>query len=58
MNRTDVNTAIVVNHGIAIAEMDGQPGRAAMYMAEKGVPFAVAHRVLLYPQRRRSYDWR
>ena len=57
MNRDDVNTAIVVNHGIAIAELEGH-SRGAMYMAEKGVPFEVAHRVLMYPHRRRSYDWR
>lgn len=57
MNRDDIETAIKVNHGIAIAELEGARHGAA-FMAANGVPFAVAHRVLMYPRMRRSYDWR
>ena len=57
MNRNDIETAIKVNHGIAIAELEGAE-RGAAFMAANGVPFDVAHRVLMYPRMRRSYDWR
>ena len=56
MNRDDIETAIKVNHGITIAELEGH-GRGASFMAERGVPFEVAHRVLTRPMYRREYDW-
>lgn len=57
MNRDDIETAIKVNHGIAIAGLEGTQ-RGAAFMAANGVPFVIAHRVLMYPRMRRSYDWR
>ena len=56
MNRIDAETAIKVNKGIALAALEGNR-RGAQYMATEGVPFDVAHRVLMYPGRRRNYDW-
>lgn len=57
MNRNDIETAIKVSHGIAIAELEGA-WQGAAFMAANSVPFDVAHRVLMYPRMRRSYDWR
>ena len=57
MNRDNVETAVKVNHGIAIAELEGA-FRGAAFMAANGVPFDIAHRVLMYPSQRRAYDWR
>ena len=57
MNRDDVETAIKVTHGIALAELEGA-WQGAAFMAANSVPFDVAHRVLMYPRMRRSYDWR
>lgn len=57
MNRNDIETAIKVSHGIAIAELEGA-WQGAAFMAANSVPFDVAHRVLMYPHMRRSYDWR
>ena len=57
MNRDDIETAIKVSHGIAIAELEGA-WQGAAFMAANSVPFDVAHRVLMYPRMCRSYDWR
>ena len=56
MDRNDVMTAVKVNHGIALATFEGT-GAAATYMAKNGIPFDVAHRVLICPRQRRVYDW-
>lgn len=56
MFRVDVQTAIIVNQGIAIAALEGN-SKGATFMAERGVPFEVAHRVLTRPMYRREYDW-
>lgn len=56
MIREDVQTAIIVNQGIAIASLEGN-SKGAAFMAERGVPFDVAHRVLTRPMQRRKYDW-
>lgn len=57
MIRKDVHTAIIVMQGIAIAAFEGND-KGAAFMAEKGVPFEVAHRVLTRPMLRRKFDWR
>ena len=56
MFRVDVQTAIIVNQGIAIASLEGN-SKGATFMAERGVPFEVAHRVMTRPMYRREYDW-
>ena len=56
-NRSDAATAVLVNQGIAMAALEGS-AKGAQFMAAKGVPFEVAHRVLVHPGRRRHYDWR
>ena len=57
MARSDVTTALAVQHGIAVATLDGLP-RGASAMASAGVPIDVALRVLLRPHLRRPSDWR
>lgn len=57
MDRIDSELAVKVNHGIALAELEGID-RAASYMVDASVPFNVAYRVLFYPSMRRGGDWR
>lgn len=56
MYRVDIQTAIIVNRGMAIAALEGNTN-AASFMATHGVPFDVARRVLTRPMYRRKYDW-
>lgn len=57
MVRSDKQTAVKVNRGLAVALIDGIAA-GAREMASGGVPFDVAHRVLLHPPLRRPTDWR
>lgn len=51
-SRKDSFTCMVVDYGIQIAGSDGAKAGAA-YMAHWGVPFEVAHRVLVLKLRRK-----
>lgn len=54
--RADNVTATAVERGLAVALLsDIEAG--ARFMKSKGVPLAVALRVLLYPAQRRNGDW-
>ena len=48
--RTDYKTALLIDAAIKTPAADGSPARA---MAQMGVPFAVARRVLMRPDERR-----
>ena len=56
-NRLDINTALSVNRGIAIASLENLPSALAM-MHAGGVPADICLRVLTDKSRRRASDWK
>lgn len=52
-SRPNLAMALIVDHGIAMAETEGM-AKAAAYLAARNVPDAVIARVLCEPDRRRG----
>lgn len=53
LSRPNLAMALIVDHGIAMAETEGM-AKAAAYLAARNVPDAVIARVLCEPGRRRG----
>jgi hypothetical protein len=52
-SRPNLAMALIVDHGIAMAETQGK-AKAVAYLTARGVPDAVIARVLCEPERRRG----
>jgi len=52
-SRPNLAMALIVDHGIAMAETEGM-AKAVAYLTARGVPDAVIARVLCEPDRRRG----